>query len=234
MKHYLYTMEIWPSSASLIPDKNYFFLKSILTCYHQRHSSSSTCMYIAPKMQELIFFFLKFPCYSCQDSRQSTQLKLFFFQLELPSLFLWCFSSLTLCSFSLHCVLLVSRLGTLESFYWVKFRIEFCYPCGNFFSQGNSKSNWETLVWLCWDNETIIKLLIRVQLIKRNPNLTGRGMPKIDITLLVFMFIYNNIGYCASVAKELNWGFSWTTSATSITGLVIGQNRTWTMLFIFH
>ena len=178
MKHYLYTMEIWPSSASLIPDKNYFFLKSILTCYHQRHSSSSTCMYIAPKMQELIFF-LKFPCYSCQDSRQSTQLKLFFFQLELPSLFLWCFSSLTLCSFSLHCALLVSRLGTLESFYWVKFRIEFCYPCGNFFSQGNSKSNWETLVWFCWDNETIIKLLIRVQLIKRNPNLTGRGMPKI-------------------------------------------------------
>lgn len=179
MKHYLYTMEIWPSSASLIPDKNYFFLKSILTCYHQRHSSSSTCMYIAPKMQELISFFFKFPCYSCQDSRQSTQLKLFFFQLELPSLFLWCFSSLTLCSFSLHCVLLVSRLGTLKSFYWVKFRIELCYPCGNFFSQSNSRSNLETLVWLCWDNDTIIKLLIRVQLIKQNCNLTGRGMPKI-------------------------------------------------------
>lgn len=107
-----------PEIHNLLPLQKFFFF------YLHVHSTKNARTYS---------FFFKFPCYSCQVSRQSTQLKLFFFQLELPSLCLWCFSSLTLCSFSLHCVLLVSRLGTLKSFYWFKFRIEFCYPCGNFF-----------------------------------------------------------------------------------------------------
>ena len=59
---------------NLPPPETFFFF------YLHVHSTKNARTYA--------FFFLKFPCYSCQDSRQSTQLKLFFFQLELPSLFL--------------------------------------------------------------------------------------------------------------------------------------------------
>ena len=230
-------MEIWPSSASSIPNKNYFVLKSILTCYCNRNSSSSTCMYIAQKMQELILFFLKFPCCSCQVSRQSTQLKLFFFQLELPSLFSWCFSSSTLCSFSLHCVLLVSRVETLKSFYWFKFRmhtLSSVMHVGIFFSQGDSKSNLVTLVCLCWDNETIIKLLIHVQLIKWNPNLLVEECQ--NITLLVFVFIYNNIQatkLLCTCCQGVKLGvFMNNFSNINYRASDWSENRTWTRFFM--